>query len=156
VFSATPTLTSVTFGAGSALSTYVTNIWTPTLKFGLVAPAELHVTPELASSLPTTVSSSLPTTVASTVASSLPTTVETFSIPSNNLPTSSQENPFLTNNTFSITSNPNLSFLSQPFKSESGSNKKKLRTGSSGGKRSKKRSKKGKKRITKKKRRSSK
>jgi hypothetical protein len=141
---------------------------TPTLKFGLVAPAELPVTPELAStvgstvasSLPTTVASSLPTTVASslptTVASTVASTVETFPIPSNNLPTSSQENPFLTNNTFSITSNPNLSFLSQPFKSESGPYTKKYRTGEKGGKRSKKRSKKGKKRITKKKRHSSK
>lgn len=33
-FSATPTVTSITFGSGNALSTYVTGTWTPTLKFG--------------------------------------------------------------------------------------------------------------------------
>jgi hypothetical protein len=33
-FSATPTITSVTFGSGTALNTYVQGTWTPTLKFG--------------------------------------------------------------------------------------------------------------------------
>ncbi len=33
-FTATPAVTSITFGAGSALSTYVTASWTPAIKFG--------------------------------------------------------------------------------------------------------------------------
>lgn len=33
-FSATPTVTSITFGAGNALSTYVTGTWTPGVNFG--------------------------------------------------------------------------------------------------------------------------
>jgi hypothetical protein len=33
-FSATPTVTSITFGSGTALSSYVQNTFTPTLKFG--------------------------------------------------------------------------------------------------------------------------
>jgi hypothetical protein len=33
-FSATPTLTSITFGSGTALATFVQNTFTPTLSFG--------------------------------------------------------------------------------------------------------------------------
>lgn len=43
-FSATPTVTSITFGSGNALSTYVTGTWTPTLNFGGAATGLTYTT----------------------------------------------------------------------------------------------------------------